>query len=177
MPTFLPRKHETSESAKGKGLACKETRNPGTRNRCYPRPPAISIEFRAFAAFTLSRQRIFALSLLSHVRAERPAVAWLAALITLGCAGCQQSERAVPAARSVATQAAPAPRGSSGMHFTDVTAAAGIHFRHVNGATGQKYIPETMGSGCAFLDYDGDGRLRPGSADVRDGRRGRRFRQ
>ena len=45
------------------------------------------------------------------------------------------------------------------MHFTDVTAAAGIHFRHVNGATGQKYIPETMGSGCAFLDYDGDGRL------------------
>ena len=45
------------------------------------------------------------------------------------------------------------------MHFTDVTAAAGIHFRHVNGATGLKYLPETMGSGCAFLDYDGDGRL------------------
>lgn len=43
--------------------------------------------------------------------------------------------------------------------FTDVTERAGIHFRHVNGAFGQKWMPETMGSGCAFLDYDGDGWL------------------
>jgi hypothetical protein len=41
--------------------------------------------------------------------------------------------------------------------FTDVTAAAGIKFRHVNGAFGKKYLPETLGSGCAFLDYDNDG--------------------
>ena len=41
--------------------------------------------------------------------------------------------------------------------FTDVTAAAGIRFRHNNGAFGKKYLPETLGSGCAFLDFDSDG--------------------
>jgi enediyne biosynthesis protein E4 len=42
--------------------------------------------------------------------------------------------------------------------FTDVTKAAGIQFRHESGAFGKKYLPETMGSGGAFLDADGDGR-------------------
>jgi len=46
---------------------------------------------------------------------------------------------------------------SSGPVFTDVTAAAGIRFRHNNGAFGKKYLPETLGSGCAFLDIDNDG--------------------
>jgi hypothetical protein len=41
--------------------------------------------------------------------------------------------------------------------FTNVTATAGITFTHVNGAFGKKYLPETMGSGVAFLDVDGDG--------------------
>ncbi len=41
--------------------------------------------------------------------------------------------------------------------FTDVTAASGIDFRHNSGAFGGKFLPETLGSGCAFLDYDGDG--------------------
>ena len=41
--------------------------------------------------------------------------------------------------------------------FTDVTAAAGIDFVHVNGAHGDKLLPETIGSGVAFFDYDGDG--------------------
>ncbi len=43
--------------------------------------------------------------------------------------------------------------------FSDVTERAGIRFRHVNGATGRKWLPETMGSGCAFFDYDNDGWL------------------
>jgi len=42
--------------------------------------------------------------------------------------------------------------------FTDVTRAAGIEFVHTSGAFGRKYLPETMGAGLAFLDYDGDGR-------------------
>lgn len=42
--------------------------------------------------------------------------------------------------------------------FTDVTAESGIHFVHTNGAYGEKLLPETMGGGVAFLDYDGDGR-------------------
>jgi enediyne biosynthesis protein E4 len=41
--------------------------------------------------------------------------------------------------------------------FSDVTAAAGVRFRHVSGAFGRKYLPETMGSGGAFFDADGDG--------------------
>jgi hypothetical protein len=44
------------------------------------------------------------------------------------------------------------------LRFTDVTAAAGIRFRHVTGAAGQKLLPETMGSGVAVIDFDGDGR-------------------
>ncbi len=43
------------------------------------------------------------------------------------------------------------------IRFTDVTAAAGISFRHQNGAYGDKLLPETMGSGVAFADLDGDG--------------------
>jgi hypothetical protein len=41
--------------------------------------------------------------------------------------------------------------------FSDVTSRAGIHFRHNSGAFGKKYLPETLGSGCAFLDVDNDG--------------------
>ena len=52
-------------------------------------------------------------------------------------------------------------RGAAGgaalPRFADVTHAAGIHFKHTNGAFGKKYLPETLGSGCAFLDADGDG--------------------
>ncbi len=41
--------------------------------------------------------------------------------------------------------------------FTDVTAQAGIRFAHNSGRAGKKYLPETLGSGCAFFDADGDG--------------------
>lgn len=41
--------------------------------------------------------------------------------------------------------------------FIDVTQEAGIDFVHFNGARGDKLLPETMGGGVAFFDYDGDG--------------------
>ena len=41
--------------------------------------------------------------------------------------------------------------------FTDVTAQAGIKFVHNAGKAGKKYLPETLGSGAAFFDADGDG--------------------
>ncbi len=44
-----------------------------------------------------------------------------------------------------------------GFRLEDVTARAGIHFRHNSGAFGGKFLPETLGAGCAFLDYDRDG--------------------
>ena len=43
------------------------------------------------------------------------------------------------------------------MKFVDVTNEAGLDVLHHNAATGEKLLPETMGSGVAFLDYDGDG--------------------
>jgi hypothetical protein len=43
------------------------------------------------------------------------------------------------------------------VQFVDVTAKAGIHFTHNSGATGKRYLPETLGAGCAFVDVDGDG--------------------
>ena len=46
---------------------------------------------------------------------------------------------------------------SPGFRLADVTTGAGIHFLHNSGAFGGKFLPETMGSGCAFLDYDSDG--------------------
>ncbi|HKT46907.1 MAG TPA: CRTAC1 family protein, partial [Candidatus Acidoferrales bacterium] len=49
------------------------------------------------------------------------------------------------------------PGASLGFRLTDVTAKAGIDFRHNSGAFGGKFLPETLGSGCAFLDYDADG--------------------
>ncbi len=49
--------------------------------------------------------------------------------------------------------------GAASGYFVDVTEQAGIHFRHINAASFEKYLVETMGSGCAFLDYDQDGLL------------------
>jgi enediyne biosynthesis protein E4 len=47
--------------------------------------------------------------------------------------------------------------GDAGFRLVEIAAQAGIQFRHHSGAYGGKLLPETLGSGCAFLDYDGDG--------------------
>jgi enediyne biosynthesis protein E4 len=65
-----------------------------------------------------------------------------------GLASCSQFSRL----DALASQAA-----SPGFRLTDVTRQAGIQFQHNSGAFGGKFLPETLGSGCAFLDYDGDG--------------------
>src|SRR6266851_10196474 len=51
------------------------------------------------------------------------------------------------------------PGAEGPVRFADVTAQAGIHFTHNSGRAGKKWLPETMGSGCAFFDADGDGWL------------------
>lgn len=53
---------------------------------------------------------------------------------------------------TVQSTAIPAPTTP----FTDITAAAGIRYQHFNGAYGDKLLPETMGGGAAFLDFDND---------------------
>ena len=48
-------------------------------------------------------------------------------------------------------------KAGHGVRFVDSTQKAGIHFTHHSGGTGKKYLPETLGAGCAFVDLDGDG--------------------
>lgn len=54
----------------------------------------------------------------------------------------------------------PAPTSASGpIRFVDITQKAGIRFERQNGAFGKRWMPETMGGGGAFIDYDNDGYL------------------
>jgi enediyne biosynthesis protein E4 len=53
---------------------------------------------------------------------------------------------------------APAPV-AKGVTFTDITAASGVKFTHNSGRGGKKYMPESLGSGVALFDADGDGWL------------------
>ena len=76
------------------------------------------------------------------------AVCIASALISIG------STDARGTARRDAPQHAAA---ATGVRFDDVTRAAGIRFVHNNGAFGKKWLPEAMGPGVAFLDYDNDG--------------------
>ncbi len=80
------------------------------------------------------------------------------------CAGLMLSGCGAPApAPVVAPAAAPArppevkKQALPTVKFVDVTRESGVRFVHSNGALGEKLLPETMGSGVAFLDYDGDG--------------------
>lgn len=107
------------------------------------------------------------------------------AIMLAACTSQQQSNPTPPAAAPAATPvkgenrtdgpvppvtgkepdkpADPAPQGEAEVsggkpvQFLDVTEAAGIRFKHTSGAVGQKYLPETMGAGCAFLDFNNDG--------------------
>jgi hypothetical protein len=94
-------------------------------------------------------------------------ILFLLSLLLTGCkkdATQQSTTNATAPEQSINQQAssqAPAPleapRPSGPIEFTDVTAQAGIRFKHNSGAFGKKYLPETLGPGCAFLDYDNDG--------------------
>jgi hypothetical protein len=68
-----------------------------------------------------------------------------------GAAPSQITRLTAPARATPTTSELPS------VEFADVTVASGISFHHYNGAYGDKLLPETMGSGVAFFDYDGDG--------------------
>ena len=63
---------------------------------------------------------------------------------------------ATAAALPLAGPAQTTQTSSTRVQFNDVTETAGIRFQHNTGAFGEKYLPETMGSGVAFFDFDGD---------------------
>lgn len=81
----------------------------------------------------------------------RVALLLIAAQVLQGCAS-----RSEPGERAPGSQVK-APSLQVPVTWTDITRAAGIGFVHNNGARGAMLLPETMGSGAAFLDYDGDG--------------------
>ena len=63
-----------------------------------------------------------------------------------------------PAATSLTPRPSPLSTGDAPpLPFTDVTDQAGIDFVHHTGAYGERLLPETMGGGAAFFDYDNDG--------------------
>src|SRR5437660_212031 len=80
-------------------------------------------------------------------------------VLGVGMAGCGRTEAVPNIPPPVAPRATTKPAVATlpKVKFVDITDAAGIKFTHTNGATGEKLLPETMGSGVAFLDYDGDG--------------------
>jgi hypothetical protein len=93
-------------------------------------------------------------------------VALCLAALLISIAGCQSKSITAPVQPSAKTtkpveKTLPSPsapsRPSGPITFTDVTAEAGIHFKHNSGAFGEKYLPETMGSGACVIDYDNDG--------------------
>jgi hypothetical protein len=54
----------------------------------------------------------------------------------------------------------PSPHAAEGIRYEDVTARSGLHaFRHTAGNANKPYLPETLGSGVALIDYDNDGWL------------------
>lgn len=71
------------------------------------------------------------------------------ALLTLLASGCGQKTDGTIGTAGAET--------SGSLTFSDVTGAAGIAFKHNNGAFGLRLMPESIGSGAAFIDYDGDG--------------------
>src|SRR3954469_12283585 len=50
-----------------------------------------------------------------------------------------------------------AEESKSSVQFVDVAQKSGLSFIHHSGASGKKYLPESLGAGCAFTDLDGDG--------------------
>src|SRR5262245_47913978 len=75
----------------------------------------------------------------------------MASAVVIGLAGCANSSRPT---------GDPVPESLSGpAWFEDVTQALGLDFVHDPGPTDTYFMPQSMGSGCAFFDFDGDGRL------------------
>jgi hypothetical protein len=64
----------------------------------------------------------------------------------------------IPPAAPLPVRSGPPAIAPPDVAFVDITRQAGVTFEHENGADGQKLLPETMGGGVAFLDYNNDGR-------------------
>ena len=94
------------------------------------------------------------------VKKQRWMAAQAASLSTITLAlvaGCGQRDVPPLATGATSKAASKTAGGASPVRFTDITRQAGIKFVHHNGAFGAQLLPETMGSGVVFIDYDADG--------------------
>jgi hypothetical protein len=78
----------------------------------------------------------------------------LALALVIGCGPGAGTQQAMDSGDPSVRAKIPVPA----LRFTDVTEKAGIRFTHTNGSFGKKLLPETMGSGVAFLDFNKDGK-------------------
>ncbi len=96
-------------------------------------------------------------------KAFRWSVIALVVLVAAVVGGIIYAQRTKPKAAPQVTQitaptaAAPKTVEIPKVKFTDITASAGISFTHFNSASAEKLLPETMGAGVAFFDFDNDG--------------------
>jgi hypothetical protein len=99
---------------------------------------------------------------------SRLSLALFLMLLPIAIAGCKSKSAQLSPEPSTESAEPPQPvsqpasvsapaRPSGPITLTDVTAQAGIRFKHNSGAFGEKYLPETMGSGVCVIDYDNDG--------------------
>jgi len=86
-----------------------------------------------------------------------PAFLLVLAFALSACGAGREDEAETPAYAAPAYTVSDARVPETALRFTDITVDAGIDFVHETGAFGRKWMPETMGSGGGFLDYDGDG--------------------
>src|SRR5262249_4616567 len=80
-------------------------------------------------------------------------------VLLIAFAGCAPppAPPVIPAAVAPVRRATVKSDSLPSVKFVDITNESGISFVHYNGALGSKLLPETMGAGVAFLDYDRDG--------------------
>jgi hypothetical protein len=79
------------------------------------------------------------------------------AILAAAAAAILPRHRVPPAAAPLPAQSTRPAAAPPAVAFVDITQQAGITFEHDNGADGQKLLPETMGGGVAFFDFDNDG--------------------
>src|SRR5262245_62134414 len=95
----------------------------------------------------------------SRTKTERARLVAVVVVLVLGCliAPAFWFRRPPPAPSAPLPVRAAAPATAApDVAFVDITRTAGITFEHENGADGQKLLPETMGGGVVFFDYNND---------------------
>ena len=93
----------------------------------------------------------------SKIQNRKSKIAGALILLAMGFAIVALMAGLKSAATSAGAVKVPSNDSGGTIHFEDITQKAGINFTHYTGAFGKKYLPETMGPGCAFIDYDNDG--------------------